>query len=96
MATVKQDSKERGNRSKDYYLDPRRKERRKIRSPQVNNRIPHYTDAGDCKMKKYHLHLQGMAYSMTAYGLNPRDALNRFKKENNLNRMPKGYAIWSA
>jgi hypothetical protein len=47
-------------------------------------------------MKKYHLHLQGMAYAMTAYGLNPRDALNRFKKENNLNRMPKGYSIWSA
>lgn len=47
-------------------------------------------------MKRYNLHLQGMAYAMTAYGLNPRDALNRFKQENKLSRMPKGYAIWSA
>ena len=47
-------------------------------------------------MKKYHLHLHGLMYAITAYGLNPTDALNRFKKENNLTRMPNGYTIWSA
>lgn len=47
-------------------------------------------------MKKYHLHLCGMAYALTAYGLNKKDALNRFKKENNLTRLPNGYSIWSA
>jgi hypothetical protein len=54
------------------------------------------THQGVYQMKRYNLHLQGMAYAMTAYGLNPRDALNRFKQENKLSRMPKGYAIWSA
>jgi hypothetical protein len=47
-------------------------------------------------MKRYNLHLQGMAYSITAYGNSKRDALNRFKQETKLSRMPKGYAIWSA
>jgi hypothetical protein len=96
MAAVKQDSKEGRDGRKNYHLDTLRKRRGKVCTPQVNNRIPHHTDAGACQMKRYNLHLQGMAYAMTAYGLNPRDALNRFKQENKLSRMPKGYAIWSA
>jgi hypothetical protein len=46
MAAVIQNSKEGGNRRKNYYLDPRRKEWREIRAPKIDNRIPHYTDAG--------------------------------------------------
>jgi hypothetical protein len=47
-------------------------------------------------MKAYFIYIQGWVYAMTAYGTNKRDALNRFKQQHNLERMPKGYAIWSA
>lgn len=45
-------------------------------------------------MKTFHIHIPSWVYSMTAYGMNKRDALSRFKNQHNLSRMPKGYAIW--
>jgi len=47
-------------------------------------------------MKKYHLHIQGWAHSMTAYGHSKQDAVNRFKTQHGMTRMPRGYAIWEA
>jgi hypothetical protein len=47
-------------------------------------------------MNKYHIHIQGWAHSMTAYGMNPKDAVVRFKKQHGMTRMPRGYSIWSA
>jgi hypothetical protein len=45
-------------------------------------------------MKKYSIHIQGWVYAMTAYGANKRDALNRFKQQHGIARMPRGSAIW--
>lgn len=47
-------------------------------------------------MKNYYLHIPGWAHSMTAYGMNKRDAVDRFKKQHCMIRMPKGYGIWEA
>jgi hypothetical protein len=47
-------------------------------------------------MTKFFVHIPGWAYSMTVYGYNKRDAIARFRAENGLDRMPKGYAIWGA
>jgi hypothetical protein len=47
-------------------------------------------------MKNYYLHIPGWSHSMTAYGMNKRDAINRFKKQHCMIRMPKGYGIWEA
>lgn len=47
-------------------------------------------------MKKYHIHIPGWAYSMTAYGVNKRDCLTRFKKQHGMLRMPKGYGVWES
>lgn len=47
-------------------------------------------------MKAYYVHIQGWAHSMRAYGINKRDAINRFKHQHGMSRMPKGYGIWSA
>lgn len=47
-------------------------------------------------MKNYYIHIQGWAHSMNAYGMSKRDALNRFKYQHGMLRMPKGYAIWEA
>jgi hypothetical protein len=47
-------------------------------------------------MKTYYVHIPGWAHSMTAYGMNKRDALDRFKKQQGFARMPKGYGIWEA
>jgi hypothetical protein len=42
----------------------------------------------------YHIHCPGWAFSCIAYGNSIRDCLDKFKKQNDLSRMPKGYAIW--
>jgi hypothetical protein len=47
-------------------------------------------------MKNYRIHIPGWVYCMAAYGLNKRDAITRFKKQQGFNRMPKGYGIWEA
>ena len=49
-------------------------------------------------MNKYyiHIHIQGWAHAMTAYGVNTKDAVAKFKKQHGFTRMPKGYSIWSA
>jgi hypothetical protein len=45
-------------------------------------------------LRPFHLYLPGCVYTLTAYGLDKRDAVARFRAENNLLRMPNGYAIW--
>ena len=47
-------------------------------------------------MKSYYIHIQGCVYAVNAYGVNKRDALNKFKQQHNISRMPNNYAIWSA
>ena len=47
-------------------------------------------------MTKYHIHIPSWAHSMTAYGLNKRDAINRFKHQHGMVRMPKNFGIWPA
>ena len=47
-------------------------------------------------MKKYFLHWNGLVYACTIYGNSKRDALNRFKTQNYIDRMPNGYSIWEA
>ena len=47
-------------------------------------------------MKKYFLHWPSMVYAINVYGNSKRDAINRFKKQDHINRMPNGYAIWEA
>lgn len=47
-------------------------------------------------MKRYYIHVQGWAHAMSAYGDNPKDAKDRFKKQHSLLRMPKGSTIWEA
>jgi hypothetical protein len=45
-------------------------------------------------MTKYYIHVPGWTHSMTAYGMDKRDALNRFKHQHGISRMPRGYGIW--
>lgn len=47
-------------------------------------------------MNKYYLHIPGWVYAMTAYGMDKADAVQRFKKQHCMLRMPKGYGIWIA
>ena len=47
-------------------------------------------------MKRFHIHIQGWGYAMTCYGHNRRDAIDRFKTQHNIRRMPNGYAIWES
>lgn len=47
-------------------------------------------------MTRFHIHIPGWVYSMTAYGLNKKDALTRFKHQHGMRRMPRGYGIWEA
>jgi hypothetical protein len=47
-------------------------------------------------MKSYFLHWNGLVYAMTIYGNSKRDALNRFKTENFIDKMPNGFVIWEA
>jgi len=47
-------------------------------------------------MKAFYLHWNGLVYAMTIYGYSKKDALNRFKTENYIKRMPNGFAIWGA
>lgn len=47
-------------------------------------------------MKKFAIHLPGWVYAMTAYGTTKTDALQRFKHQHGMTRMPRGYAIWEA
>jgi hypothetical protein len=46
--------------------------------------------------KRFFIHLPGMVYAVTEYGKNKREAVNNFKKKNDLSRMPKGFSIWAA
>jgi len=45
-------------------------------------------------MKHYMIRVPGWVYAMDAYGINKRDAIDRFKESAGLNRMPNGFAIW--
>lgn len=47
-------------------------------------------------MKCFYIHIPGWAHAMTAYGVNKRDAVARFRKQHGMVRMPKGYGIWLA
>ena len=48
-------------------------------------------------MTRYYIHIpQWCHIATTTYGANRKDALQRFKKQNGLLRMPKGYGIWEA
>lgn len=47
-------------------------------------------------MKHFYLHIPGWAHSMSTYGFNKRDAINRFKHRHGMKRMPAGYGIWEA
>ena len=47
-------------------------------------------------MKTYFLHWNGLVYAMTIYGLSKQDAINRFKTENYIKRMPNGWILWEA
>lgn len=47
-------------------------------------------------MKKFFVHIPGWAHAMTAYGANARDAINRFKYQHGIVRMPKNYGVWEA
>jgi hypothetical protein len=47
-------------------------------------------------MKSYFIHWNGLVYAMTIYGNSKRDALNRFKTENFIAKMPNGFIIWEA
>ena len=45
-------------------------------------------------MKRYFLHWNGLVYAMTIYGHSKQDAINRYKTQNYMNRMPDGYKVW--
>jgi len=47
-------------------------------------------------MKAYFLHWNGLVYAMTIYGDSKRDAINKYKTQNYMARMPSGYTIWEA
>jgi hypothetical protein len=47
-------------------------------------------------MKNFYLHIPGWAHSMNAYGFSKKDAIDRFKKQHGMLRMPNGYKIWEA
>lgn len=47
-------------------------------------------------MKRFYVHIPGWAHSMTAYGMNKKDAVQRFKHQHGMTRMPRGYGIWEA
>jgi hypothetical protein len=47
-------------------------------------------------MTKYYIHIPSWAHAMTAYGMNKKDALIRFKHQHGMTRMPTGYGIWEA
>jgi len=47
-------------------------------------------------MNKYFIHIPGWVYAMTAYGTNKKDAVDRFKNQHGITRMPNGYGIWEA
>ena len=47
-------------------------------------------------MKAFCIHLPNWGYAMTCYGSSKRDAVERFKQQQGLSRMPRGFAIWVA
>ncbi len=47
-------------------------------------------------MNRYFLHWPSMVYAITIYGYNKKDALTRFKAQDQLDRMPNGFCIWEA
>jgi hypothetical protein len=51
---------------------------------------------GKAKMKHYMIHIQGEYYSRDQYARSRKEAIELFKKLWNLERMPRGYAIWEA
>ena len=47
-------------------------------------------------MKSYYLHWNGLVYAMTIYGHNKQDAINRYKTQNYMKRMPDRFVVWEA
>ena len=48
-------------------------------------------------MKQYYIHVpQWIHVAMTCYGFNKKNAIERFKKQHGMSRMPRGYGIWEA
>jgi hypothetical protein len=47
-------------------------------------------------MKHYYIQVPGWIYAMSAYGINKRDAIAKFRKNQGFGRMPKGFGIWEA
>lgn len=45
-------------------------------------------------IRHYMIHIDGEPYSRDQYAKNKKDAIKLFKKFWNIQKMPKGYAIW--
>lgn len=57
------------------------------------------TKTTTCKeniMKGFYFHLPGMVYAVIEYGRTKAEAVETFKRKNNITRMPIGHAIWPA
>jgi len=47
------------------------------------------------KMNKYYVHIPAwISTASVIYGINKKDAINKFKHKHGFVRMPKGYGIW--
>jgi hypothetical protein len=47
------------------------------------------------KMNKYYVHIPvWISTASVIYGINKKDAINKFKHKHGFVRMPKGYGIW--
>ena len=47
-------------------------------------------------MKHFYVHIPGWAHAMSCYGISKRDAINRFKHQHGMSRMPSGFGIWES
>lgn len=46
-------------------------------------------------MKRYAIHIQGWAYTMTCYGYNEQDARKQFRDQHGFgSRLPNGTRVW--
>jgi len=46
-------------------------------------------------MKNYYVHIPAWgSWPAKTYGIDKKDAVARFRKQNGFLRMPKGYGIW--
>ena len=46
-------------------------------------------------MNKYYVHIPAwISTASVIYGINKKDAINKFKHKHGFVRMPKGYGIW--